>query len=294
MISIVRAIIFCFALQVVSSCQPLPAPSPPAPAPAPAPSPSSGPCQCGVPQTNRLRIVGGQPASKNEYPWQVALVRYGSSKPFCGGTPISSNTILTAAQCQTSTLLFQVVVGDHDVTRSDGEQKIAPSQWISHPDYNSNGNNNDFAIVRLSQDVTFSNTVMPACLPDSTKNYDNVAATVTGWGTLSSGGSQPSVLYEVDLRTQSNAQCTSSATAYSRSDITSNMICASNPGKDSCQGDSGGPLVTLENNRYYSLIGVVSWGYGCAQADAPGVYSRVTEQLDWINTNTGGTVCAKP
>ena len=298
MISIVRAIIFCFTLQVVSSClppqTPSPAPSPPAPSPAPAPSPSSGPCHCGVPQTNRLRIVGGQPASKNEYPWQVALVRYGSSKPFCGGTLISSNTVLTAAHCQTSTNLFQVVVGEHDVTRSDGEQKIAPSQWISHPDYNSNGNNNDFAIVRLSRDVTFSKTVMPACLPDSTKNYDNVAATVTGWGTRRSGGSQPSVLYAVDLRTQSNAQCTSSSTAYSSSDITSNMICASNPGKDSCQGDSGGPLVTLENNRYYSLIGVVSWGYGCAQANAPGVYSRVTQQLGWINTNTGGTVCAKP
>jgi trypsin len=266
MINIVRAILFCFVLHEVSPClapqTPSPPPPPPAPAPAPAPSPSSGPCKCGVPQSNRLRIVGGQAATKNEYPWQVAFIRYGSSKPFCGGTLISSNTVLTAAHCKTSVSQFQVVVGEHDVTRSDGEQKISPSQWISHPNYNSNGNDNDFAIVRLSQDVIFSNTVMPACLPDSTKNYDNVPATVTGWGTLSSGGSQPSVLYEVDLNTQSNAQCTSFLTAYSSSDITSNMICASNPGKDSCQGDSGGPLVTLENNKYYSLIGVVSWGYG--------------------------------
>jgi len=243
---------------------------------------------------NRLRIVGGQPASKNEYPWQVALVRTGRSSPFCGGTLISSNTVLTAAHCKTSTSSFSVVVGEHDVTRSDGEQKISPSQWINHPNYNSNGNDNDFAIVRLSRDVTFSNTVMPACLPDSTKNYDNVVATVTGWGTLSSGGSQPSVLYEVDVNTKSNAQCTSSSTAYSAPDITSNMICASNPGKDSCQGDSGGPLVTKENNRYYSLIGVVSWGYGCAQSNAPGVYSRVTQQMGWITENTKGSTCPKP
>lgn len=187
-----------------------------------------------------------------------------------------------------------MVVGEHDVTRNDGEQYITPVEWISHPGYNSNTQDNDFAIVRLSQDVTFSDTVYPVCMPDSSKNYDSVQATVTGWGTLQSGGSQPNVLYEVDVDTQSNSQCTSSATLYSRNTITANMLCASNPGKDSCQGDSGGPLVTLENSKYYSLIGVVSWGYGCAQSNAPGVYARVTQQLGWINSNTKGTTCAKP
>jgi len=221
-------------------------------------------------------------------------VSTGGSRPFCGGTLISSNTVLTAAHCKTDVRQFEVMVGEHDVTRSDGEERVTPSQWISHPEYNSNSYDNDFAIIRLSQDVSFSKTVMPVCMPDSTKNYDNVPATVTGWGTLFSGGSQPNTLYEVNVNTQSKDKCTGSETAYSGSQITSNMICASNPGKDSCQGDSGGPLVTLENNRYYSLIGVVSWGYGCAQANAPGVYSKVTEQMGWINTNTEGTVCAKP
>jgi len=129
-----------------------------------------------------------------------------------------------------------VVIGEHDVTRNDGEQYITPVEWISHPGYNSNTQDNDFAIVRLSQDVTFTDTVYPVCMPDSSKNYDSVQATVTGWGTLQSGGSQPNVLYEVDVDTQSNSQCTSSATLYSRNTITANMLCASNPGKDSCQG----------------------------------------------------------
>ena len=98
--------------------------------------------------------------------------------------------------------------------------------------------------------------------------------------------------YQVDVNTMPNAQCTS-GTAYRAGDITAAMICAANPGKDSCQGDSGGPLVTREGN-FYSLIGVVSWGYGCAQADAPGVYARVTNQLLWINNYVGGTVCPRP
>ena len=119
--------------------------------------------------------------------------------------------------------------------------------------------------------MTFSDRVSPICLPSASTNYDNKVATVTGWGTLSSGGSQPNILQkvlltfssyisisslidQVDVNTMTNAKCSSSDTLYSASDITSNMICARDTGKDSCQGDSGGPMVTNEGS-YYSIIG---------------------------------------
>lgn len=190
--------------------------------------------------------------------------------------------------------MIKVVVGDHDVSTSDGEQSITPSQFINHPNYIANTLDNDFAIIKLESPVSFSDRVSPICLPSTSTNYDNKVATVTGWGTLSSGGSQPNILQKVDVNTITNAQCSASDTVYSASQITSNMICARDTGKDSCQGDSGGPLITNEGN-FYSIIGVVSWGFGCALDNAPGVYSRVTSQLDsWINQQISGTTCAKP
>ena len=57
---------------------------------------------------------------------------------------------------------------------------------------------------------------------------------------------------------------------------------------------SPGPLVTLESSSFYSLIGVVSWGYGCASPDFPGVYSRVTENMEFIRNNMGGSTCQVP
>jgi len=253
--------------------------------------PVTGNCQCGV--RGASRIVGGEDAGKGEFPWQVALVSNGQSRPFCGGILLSSDTVLTAAHCKTSISRFQVVVGEHDVSKGDGEQKISPSRWINHPSYNGNTQDNDFAIIKLGSPAVFSEGVSPVCLPSASTNYDSNVATVTGWGTLSSGGSQPNILQKVDVNTMTNAKCSGSDTAYSASDITANMICAQDAGKDSCQGDSGGPMVTKEGS-YYSIIGVVSWGFGCAQANAPGVYSRVTNQLSWINDQISGTVCPKP
>merc|ERR1711902_356426 len=119
----------------------------------------------------------------------------------------------------------------------------------------------------LSEAVAFNREVSPACLPsDVSQDFAGQEATVSGWGTLSSGGNQPTVLNEVDVTVTSNADCDS---AYDGG-ITSNMICAADPGKDSCQGDSGGPMVVEETSGRFSLVGVVSWGYGCAMAQYPG------------------------
>jgi len=185
-----------------------------------------------------------------------------------------------------------VFLGEHDLTASDGEQRLQVCSVTDHPQYNPSTFDYDYSILTLCDEVPFKTEVQPVCLPpDSSFAADNRDAVVSGWGTLSSGGSQPDLLQDVTVQTMTNSQCSASNTAYSASQITNQMICASNPGKDSCQGDSGGPLVEADAQGSYTLVGVVSWGYGCAQANAPGVYARVTSVLPWINQNTKGTTC---
>jgi len=205
---------------------------------------------------------------------------------------VSDKEVLTARHCTDGATVAYVLLGEHDLTKADGEKKIRVCGITNNPSYNKNTVDYDFAILTLCEAVTFSTDISPACLPaSSSTNYDNRQAVVSGWGTLSSGGSTPTVLHEVTINTMSNSQCTGSTTDYSSSDITARMLCASASGKDACQGDSGGPLVTQETGGYYTIIGVVSWGFGCAGARAPGVYSRVTNQLSWINSNIKGTTC---
>jgi len=185
-----------------------------------------------------------------------------------------------------------VTLGEHDLRKSDGEKKVRVCGITNNPNYNAGTIDYDYAILELCETVTFETDISPACLPaSSSTNYDNREAVVSGWGTLSSGGNQPTVLHEATINTMSNSQCTSRDTVYSSRDITDRMLCASATGKDACQGDSGGPLVTKETRGYYTVIGVVSWGSGCANANAPGVYARVTNQLSWIKSNVKGSTC---
>jgi len=241
-------------------------------------------CTCGIPNRSN-RIVGGQETEVNEYPWQVGLVSSSGTRPWCGGTLISDRHVMTAAHCTagSSASSIKVLLGEHYT--NDGQyNRVALSAITDHPGYNSNNMDNDFSILTLAEPVTLSGSIRPACLPwDTSKTYAGEKVTVTGWGTLTSGGNQPTSLQEVDVTVTTNAVCNQ---AYGI--ISDNMICAADSGKDSCQGDSGGPLVAFEEGRY-ALVGVVSFGYGCAFDGYPGVYARVTAQKDWILANTQGT-----
>ncbi|XP_066939221.1 trypsin-1-like [Macrobrachium rosenbergii] len=242
-------------------------------------------CYCG--RKNPItRIVGGNPSSVHEYPWQVAITKSNLYRPYCGGSIICDRWILTAAHCVYGQLAANnlVVIGEHQWTSTSDTSVTEPreiQQIIIHPDYDVQFMDNDIALIQLKTPITFpsNNKIAPVCLPSGNSLYENVDAVATGWGTLSYGGSQPSTLYEVTLPTMTNTRCSSLING-----ITDNMICAGvdQGGRDTCTGDSGGPLVTASSTGFMEQIGIASWGYGCGDPRKPGVYTRVTRYMTWI------------
>merc|ERR1711915_25520 len=199
---------------------------------------------------------------------------------------ISKKEILTAAHCTVGDNAGDIYVGNEEKVKVCGKRE--------HESYSTKTLDNDFAVLTLCEELTFSEKVQPVCLPSTEGQgsmYESGPAIVSGWGTLYSSGPRPENLQEVTVNMMTNGQCTSDPYDYSSNDITDNMICAAEPGKDSCQGDSGGPLV-MENGGKFTQVGVVSWGYGCADAKYPGVYARVTKQLNWIKNGVSGTCSA--
>ena len=141
----------------------------------------------------------------------------------------------------------RVVVGDHDLyIKGDGEKNYLVESWVSHPQYNPRTTDYDYAIITLQKPIEFSFSALPVCLP-STELAGGEEAIVTGWGTPEYGSSHyPRILQEASVTVLNSEDCTGDDKLYSNSDITSRMVCASEPGKDACQGDSGGPLITME------------------------------------------------
>ncbi|XP_074552507.1 chymotrypsin-like protease CTRL-1 [Halichoeres trimaculatus] len=241
---------------------------------------------CGVAPLN-TKIVGGQSADAGTWPWQVSLHRDGSH--FCGGSLISSRWVLTAAHCFPSSSLRGLLAymgRDNQDFLNPNEVSRSVTRIINHPDYEDTPNNNDISLLELSSDVTFTDYIKPVCLAASGSVFPaNTNCWVTGWGDIQSGvpPSFPQTLREVEVPIVSNSDCSESYNT-----LTDNMICAglTEGGKDSCQGDSGGPLV-CKNGTVWVESGVVSFGRGCAQANFPGVYARVSRYQTWISQQIG-------
>jgi len=243
---------------------------------------------------NQIRIVNGDNAQLNAYPFMTSLYNKNadslSNGHSCGSSFIGGRYVLTASHCVDGANAedLAVWIGGHDLTKSEQGKSVDVAQIYMHEEYGVGGDtNNDMAILELVSEVSNATPIklITEEIFNQIKSGDEF--TVMGWGALEEGGQSPSILQEVKVPYITHEQC--NATDWYNGDITQQMICAGyeEGNKDSCQGDSGGPLVYKHENELYQL-GVVSWGDGCANAKKPGVYANVIKFLDWVKQKRAG------
>jgi len=219
----------------------------------------------------------------------MALVQTKRS-PYCGGAIISRSFIVTAAHCIWRDYQYGVIIvlgmRSYPIHLRDvWVQYYRADKVLLHERFVPRRTDHDLALLRIGHPgIEWSVRVQPICLPEPGDTSPGGDATVIGWGLLTANGPFSDILKQVMIKVLGDAECQA---AYPEKNIQGSFLCAGveGGGKDACQGDSGGPLmVKQESGRRWVLIGVVSFGRMCGDADSPGVYTNVSAYIHWIRT----------
>ncbi|XP_017769482.1 PREDICTED: trypsin-7-like [Nicrophorus vespilloides] len=227
------------------------------------------------------RIIGGESYDIEDVPYQLSLEYLGSH--ICGASILSKSFAITAAHCTYGVRAAQLKVRAGSGIVEHGGQLIPISRIHQHPDYNIINLDNDISILLLKVPIKLNFRAQPIALPNWSETIKvGTTAFASGWGVIKGTDMFPINLQAITISIIGHDTC---QLLYENEDITRNMMCAiSWIGKmDTCRGDSGGPLVS--NGK---LIGITSWGYGCARDNFPGVYTNVQNYRDFIWKKTNG------
>ncbi|UJR31966.1 hypothetical protein I4U23_019439 [Adineta vaga] len=250
------------------------------------------PTKCGcsrTPPATHHRIVGGTAAIPHSWPWIVSVQFSGSH--MCGSALISEQYVLSAAHCfekynpKYYLSSYSFAMGHNGIFEK--YLVLKAKRIVLHTSYDINGRViNDIALIELEKNVNFTDHRLGfICLPVAHANdgekYPSIGTMtwVAGWGATKFEGPSPTVLLQVPVPITNNQGCKSSVT------LPAKQVCAGyDEGKlDSCSGDSGGPLMLDKGNGIFELVGIVSFGHRCAVAMRPGIYTRVSGYIDWID-----------
>ncbi|XP_063912156.1 venom protease-like [Zophobas morio] len=241
------------------------------------------------------RVVGGEPAGRKEFP-HMAILGYQTGDPdegpwwVCGGSLISEQYILTAAQCMfggNPDAPNFVLLGVTNLNDTNHRQEIKIVSKVVHPEYKTSSHYHDIALVKLEKPVEINSYARPACLQTKFE-IPAIKTIATGWGTTGVGGEPSENLLKVTLDIVDYQICknTYKTTRNLKNGIIDDtQICTGgDDGQDTCQGDAGGPLQIHQNNdliqRIYHIVGVTSFGIGCGSR--PAVNTRVSYYIKWI------------
>uniref|UniRef100_A0A1A9W2J2 Peptidase S1 domain-containing protein n=1 Tax=Glossina brevipalpis TaxID=37001 RepID=A0A1A9W2J2_9MUSC len=226
------------------------------------------------------RIVNGNETTIEARPYQVSLQQIGNGRRFCGGSIIGEDIVVTAAHCLQGVKASDLQIRLGSTYYNKGGILMGVKALKYHEKFNPKLVMYDIGILKLDEPVKESSTVRYIELTKEVPKT-GTPAVVSGWGTKCFLACDLSpVLMEVEVSFLERKDCASKTYRYGKK-IKETMVCGYAKEKDSCQGDSGGPFVAGDK-----LVGVVSWGQGCAMDGYPGVYADVAALRDWVLNNS--------
>ncbi|XP_047027278.1 trypsin CFT-1-like [Helicoverpa zea] len=236
--------------------------------------------------TKQSVIVGGSLAVISQYPSVAGLLYSSNANNFnqaCVGTIVTAKSILTAAHCVYGDTAYTWRARVGSSWANSGGTVYALYSIITHPSFKIRSMDYDIAILKTGIAIPFSNTIKPASIASANYNLpDNQIVWAAGWGTTVAGAAKTEQLRNIQVWTINQYTCAARYGVFG-ANVTANMLCTGwlkIGNRDQCQGDSGSPI-------YHNtvLVGISSWGYGCANAIYPGVSARISRLTPWIQAN---------
>lgn len=274
------------------------------------------PGSCGIQST--ARIIGGSKTTIGEFPWTALIKyrnRYNHTAFQCSGALINFRYVLTSAHCISGMEIVNIwypmevrlgewnlntevdcIIDGQDYDCADPYLDIKIQRIIVHESYISTSPNqyHDIALIRLSEEVVYTEFVRPICLPFSDhlrkQDFTKLKFIVAGWG-RTEVAAKSDIQRKIIVPGFDTQKC-SAQYKGERIFITSSQLCAGGvTGKDSCSGDSGAPLMAVDasldnQSPYWYLAGLVSFGpKPCGMMGWPGVYTKISEYIEWIEAH---------
>lgn len=234
------------------------------------------------------RVINGQDADPNEYPFVARLVFPSIDGIWCGATILNDQWLMTAAHCVDGIIFGYpvpnvAVLGDHNLAEPDGTELEVNIEGVAiHPAYDYFTLNNDIALLLLEEPIQFNEYIQPltpGLLPAAGADIETI-----GWGVNDiNTGESPDILQEITLQLVDQQACKDQMDIFNT--VTDQMFCLaddSDPDASSCYGDSGTAAFGVDADGNVSQLGIVSWGIGCG-GGFPGVYTRIDQFLGWVD-----------
>jgi len=243
------------------------------------------------------RIINGEEAMPNSWPWMVFLKGKVSEGYIpCGGTILNQDTILTSAYCVytlENPSNLSVLIGLHNRSSTSENNIFVASQINIHPEFNPNTGANDVAVIKLNNYLNFSDQVSPICLPspNSHASVYGKEVVVTGWG-FTESGNLADLLQQAKLKIFNETYLQLIEIIFQGVNFTQHYAVVENISKDNadtnaCYGDSGGPLILFDGHKW-TIYGIQSFQYvdssGKCMTNLPVIYQSVPFHSDFINS----------